>query len=121
LFAIAAVLLSVLGIYGVIAFSVALREEEMAVRMALGCQRSGVIVLILSSGARLAGVGCGLGLLGAMAASRLLRSFLFEVSPFDPSVLALSAIAMLLLALAASALPARRASSADPILALRGE
>jgi predicted permease len=120
-FAIAAVLLSVLGIYGVIAFSVALREQEMAVRMALGCQRSGVILLILSSGARLAAVGCGLGLLGAVATSRLLRSFLFEVSPFDPGVLALSAIAMLLLALAASTLPARRASSTDPMLALRGE
>jgi len=120
-FAIAAVLLSVLGIYGVIAFSVALREQEMAVRMALGGQRSGVILLILSSGAKLAAVGCGLGLLGAVAASRLLRSFLFEVSPFDPGVLALSAIAMLLLALAASALPARRASSTDPMLALRGE
>jgi predicted permease len=120
-FAIAAVLLSVLGIYGVIAFSVALREQEMAVRMALGCQRSGVILVILSSGARLAAVGCGLGLLGAVGASRLLRSFLFEVSPFDPGVLALSAIAMLLLALAASALPARRASSTDPMLALRGE
>jgi len=120
-FAIAAVLLSVLGIYGVIAFSVALREQEMAVRMALGCQRSGVMLVILSSGTRLAAVGCGLGLLGAMAASRLLRSFLFEVSPFDPGVLALSAIAMLLLALAASALPARRASSTDPMLALRGE
>jgi predicted permease len=120
-FAIAAVLLSVLGIYAVIAFSVALREQEMAVRMALGCQRSGVILFILSSGARLAAVGCGLGLLGALAASRLLRSFLFEVSPFDPGVLVLSAIAMLLLALAASALPARRASSTDPMLALRGE
>ncbi len=120
-FAIAAVLLSVLGIYAVIAFSVALREQEMAVRMALGCQRSGVILLILSSGARLAAVGCGLGLLGAVAASRLLRSFLFEVSPFDPGVLALCAIAMLLLALAASALPARRASSTDLMLALRGE
>ncbi len=120
-FAIAAVLLSVLGIYGVIAFSVALREQEMAVRIALGCQRSGLILFILSSGARLAAVGCGLGLLGAVAASRLLRSFLFEVSPFDPGVLALSAIAMLLLALAASALPARRASSTDPMLALRGE
>jgi len=91
----------------VIAFSVALREQEMAVRMALGLQRSGVILLILSSGAKLSAVGCGLGLLGAMAASRLLRSFLFEVSPFDPGVLALSAIAMLLLALAASALPAQ--------------
>jgi predicted permease len=120
-FAIAAVLLSVLGIYGVIAFSVALREQEMAVRIALGCQRSGVVLFILSSGARLAATGCCLGLLGAVAASRLLRSFLFEVSPFDPGVLALSAIAMLLLALAASALPARRASSTDPMLALRGE
>jgi predicted permease len=120
-FAIAAVLLSVLGIYGVIAFSVALREQEMAVRMALGGQRSEVILLILSSGAKLAAVGCGLGLLGAVAASRLLRSFLFEVSPFDPGVLSLSAIAMLLLALAASAVPARRASSTDPMLALRGE
>jgi predicted permease len=120
-FAIAAVLLSVLGIYGVIAFSVALREQEMAVRMALGCQRSGVVLFILGSGAKLGAVGCTLGLLGAVAASRLLRSFLFEVSPFDPGVLAFSAIAMLLLALAASALPARRASSADPMLALRGE
>ena len=120
-FAVAAVLLSVLGIYGVIAFSVALREQEMAVRIALGCQRSGMVLFILSSGARLAGVGCGLGLLGAVAASRLSRSFLFEVSPFDPGVLALSAIAVLLLALAASALPARRASSMDPMLALRGE
>jgi ABC-type antimicrobial peptide transport system permease subunit len=120
-FAIAALLLSVLGVYGVIAFSVALREQEMAVRMALGCQRSGVILHVLSSGGRLALVGCGLGLLGAVAASRLLRSFLFEVSPFDPGVLALSAIAMLLLALAAAALPARRASSTDPMLALRGE
>jgi len=98
-----------------------LREQEMAVRIALGCQRSGVILFILSSGARLAAVGCALGLLGAVAVSRLLRSFLFEVSPVDPGVLALSAITMLLLALAASALPARRASSADPMQALRGE
>jgi predicted permease len=120
-FAIAAVLLSVLGIYAVIAFSVALREQEIAVRMALGCRRSGVLLLILGSGIRLAAVGCVLGLLGALAASSLLRSFLFDVSPFDPAVLALSAVAMLLLALAASALPARRASSTDPMMALRGE
>jgi predicted permease len=120
-FAIAAVLLSVLGIYGVIAFSVTLREQEMAVRMALGSSRSGVTRLVLGSGARLAAVGCGLGLLGAVAASRLLASLLFEVSPFDPVVLALSVAAMLLLALVASALPARRASSTNPMLALRGE
>jgi predicted permease len=120
-FAVAALLLSVLGIYAVIAFSVALREQEIAVRMALGCQRSGVLKLILGSGVKLAAIGCGIGLLGAVAASSLLRSFLFDVSPFDPGVLALSAVAMLLLALAASALPARRASSTDPMLALRGE
>jgi predicted permease len=120
-FAAAAVLLSVLGIYAVIAFSVALREQEMAVRMALGGQRSGVMLLILSSGAKLAAVGCGLGLLGAVGATRLLRSLLFDVSPFDPGVFAFSTLAMLLLALAASALPARRASSTDPMLAMRGE
>lgn len=120
-FAIVAVLLSALGIYAVIAFSAALREQEMAVRMALGCQRSGVLMLVLGSGIKLAAVGCFLGLLGAAAASQLLRSFLFDVSPFDPVVLALSAVAMLLLALAASALPARRASGTDLMLALRGE
>jgi predicted permease len=120
-FALVAVLLSVLGIYSIIAFSVALREQEMALRMALGCQRSGVLAIILASGVKLAVIGCVFGLLGAVAASRLLRSFLFAVSPFDPVVLTLAAVAMLLLALAASALPARRASRTDPMLALRGE
>jgi predicted permease len=120
-FAGAAVLLAVLGIYSVIAFSVASRVQEMAIRMALGSQRSGIMQLILVSGARLAAIGCGIGLLGAAAASSLLRSFLFGVSPFDPMVLALAAIAVLVLALAASALPARRAASIDPMQALRGE
>src|SRR3984957_4576461 len=120
-FALVAVLLSALGIYSIIAFTVALREQEMALRMALGCQRSGVRALILTSGIKLAAVGCVFGLLGAAAASRLLRTFLFAVSPFDPVVLTLAAVAMLLLALAASALPARRASRTNPMLALRGE
>jgi len=120
-FAVVAVLLSVLGIYSIIAFAAALREQEMALRMALGCQRSGVLTLILTSGMKLAAVGCVLGLIGAMAASRLLRSFLFGVSPFDPVVLTLSAVAMLVLALTACALPARRAARTDPMVALRGE
>jgi predicted permease len=120
-FAVAAVLLAVLGIYSVIAFSVASRVQEMAIRMALGSQRRGIMRLILVSGAKLAAIGCGIGLLGAAAASGLLRSFLFGVSPFDPLVLTLAAIAVLLLALAASALPARRAASIDPMQALRGE
>jgi predicted permease len=120
-FAFAAVLLAVLGIYSVIAFSVALREQEMAIRMALGSQRSGIMRLILISGAKLAAVGCVLGLVGATANSALLRSLLFGVSPFDPVVLTLAAAAVLLLAVIASTLPALRAASIDPMQALRGE
>jgi putative ABC transport system permease protein len=120
-FAAAAVLLAILGIYSVIAFSVALRVQEMAIRIALGSQRSGVLQLILISGAKLAGIGCGIGLLGAVAASKLLGTFLFGVSPFDSLVLSLSAVAILLLALAASVLPARRAAHTDPVQVLRSE
>jgi predicted permease len=120
-FALAAVLLSVLGIYSIIAFSVASRVQEMAIRMALGSQRSHIMRLILISGLKLAAVGCVLGLTGAAAASSILRSFLFHVSPFDPAVMILAAIAVFALALVASAFPARRAASVDPIQALRGE
>jgi predicted permease len=120
-FAFAAVLLAVLGIYSVIAFSVASRVQEMAIRMALGSQRSGIMRLILFSGTKLAVIGCIIGLAGAAAASGLLRSFLFGVSPFDPPVLILAAIAVFLLALTASAIPAHRAASIDPMQALRGE
>ena len=120
-FAFAAVLLAVLGIYSVIAFSVASRVQEMAIRMALGSQRTGIMRLILLSGAKLAAVGCVLGLVGAVADSALLRSLLFGVSPFDPFVLTLAAVAVLLLAVSASTLPALRAASIDPMQALRGE
>jgi putative ABC transport system permease protein len=120
-FAIAAVLLAALGIYSVIAFSAALRVQEMAIRMALGSQRSGILRLIFASAAKLAVAGCALGLLGAAAASRLLQSLLFGVSPFDPLVLALAAAFVLMLALVASLLPARRAASIDPMNALRAD
>lgn len=120
-FAFAAVLLAVLGIYGVIAFSVASRVQEMAIRMALGSPRAGIMRLILKSAIKLAAVGCVLGLGGAVAASGLLRSLLFGVSPFDPLVMLLAAVAVLLLALTASAFPARRAASVDPLRALRSE
>ena len=120
-FALAAVLLAVLGIYSIIAFSVASRVQEMAIRMALGSQRSHIMRLILLSGLKLAAIGCVLGLAGAAVASTVLSSFLFNVSPFDPVVMILTAIAVFGLALAASAMPARRAASVDPIQALRGE
>jgi predicted permease len=120
-FAFAAVLLAVLGIYSIIAFSVASRVQEMAIRMALGSQRSHIVRLILISGLKLAAIGCVLGLAGAAAASSVLRSFLFNVSPFDPVVMILTAVAVFALALVASIFPARRAASVDPMQALRGE
>jgi predicted permease len=120
-FAIAAGLLAALGIYSVIAFSAALREQEMAIRMALGSQRSGILSLVFTSAVKLALAGCALGLLGAAAASHLLRSLVFEMSPFDPLVLSLAAAFVLMLALVASLLPARRAASIDPMKALRAD
>jgi ABC-type antimicrobial peptide transport system permease subunit len=120
-FAGAAVLLALLGIYSVIAFSTALRTQEMAIRLALGSQRSSVMRLVLMSGAKLGLIGCGIGAVAAIFATRLLRSLLFEVNAFDPVVLLLAAISILLLALAASVIPARRAASVEPMEALRTE
>jgi len=120
-FAIAAVLLAALGIYSVIAFSADLRAQEMAIRMALGSQRAGILGLVFKSAVKLALAGCVVGLLGAGAVSRLLQSFLFGVSPFDPVVLTLAAVFVFLLALAASLLPARRAASIHPMKALRAD
>jgi putative ABC transport system permease protein len=120
-FAFAAVLLAMLGVYGVIAFSVAMRTHEMAIRMALGSSRFGIIRLVLTSGARLALVGCAIGIAGAMAVSRLLHSLLFEVGPFDVVALIGAMAVVLALSFAASYFPARRAASVDPMQALRSE
>ena len=120
-FALAAVLLAVLGIYGVIAFSAALRMHEIAIRLALGAQRSSVLRLVLASGAKLGLAGCVIGAVAAVFATRLLRSLLFNVNPLDPLVLVLAAVAIFLLALAASIVPARRAASIEPMQALRME
>jgi ABC-type antimicrobial peptide transport system permease subunit len=120
-FAAAAVLLAVLGIYSVIAFSAALRTQEMAIRLALGSQRSSVMRLILISGVKLGLAGCSIGAIAAVFATRLLRSMLFQVDPLDPTVIALAAISILLLALTASVIPARRAASVEPVEALRTE
>lgn len=120
-FAFAAVLLAVLGIYSVIAFTVASRVQEMAIRMALGSPRAAIIQLVLKSGAKLAVIGCVIGLASSVAAAGLLRSLLFGVSPYDPMMLAVAAIGVMLLSMAASGLPAVRAASIDPMKALRGE
>jgi predicted permease len=120
-FAAAAILLSLLGIYSVIAFSAALRTQEMAIRLALGSQRASVMHLVLASGAKLGLAGCGLGTIAAVFATRLMRSMLFQVDPLDPTVIVLAAISIFLLALAASVIPARRAASVEPMQALRAE
>ncbi len=120
-FAGVALLLAVLGIYSVIAFSVALRAQEMAIRLALGSQRAGIMRLVLVSGAKLAALGCAIGLVAAAASGQLLHSFLFGVNALDPAVLVLSAVCVLGLAVAASLLPARKAATADPLQVLRSE
>jgi len=121
LFAGAAVLLALLGIYSVIAFTTALRTQEMAIRLALGSQRSSVMRLILASGAKLGLAGCAIGAVAAVFATRLLRSLLFQVDALDPVVLVVATVSIFLLALAASVVPAHRAASVDPMEALRAE
>lgn len=120
-FAAVALLLAILGIYSVIAFTVAMRVHEMAIRMALGSQRSGIVTLVLSSGLKLAVAGCAVGLVGAFFASRLMKTLVFGVSTLDPVVLTLATCTVLLLATAASLLPARRAATINPTDALRAE
>ncbi|HEX4310841.1 MAG TPA: ABC transporter permease [Acidobacteriaceae bacterium] len=120
-FAAAALLLAVLGIYSVIAFTVAMRVHEMAIRMALGSQRSGIVGLVMMSGLKLAAAGSVIGLAGAIAASRLLKTFVFGVSTLDPVVLVVAAFMVLMLAMAASLVPARRAATINPVKALRAD
>lgn len=120
-FAGASLLLAMMGIYGVIAWTVKQRTREIGVRMALGAQRSAVLVLVLRSGLKLAGAGTALGLIAAVLLTRLLRGLLFGVAPGDP--LTFVAVPLLLVAVAMLAcwLPARRAARVDPTEALRHE
>jgi predicted permease len=118
-FAVGALLLAVTGIYAMLAFSVSLRTQEIAIRMALGAQRAGIARLVMIAGAKLALFGCGLGVIGSLAMSRIVSGFLFNVSPTDPLIYLAGVLLMMLLALLASALPASRAASADPLGALR--
>ena len=114
-------LLAVVGLYGVIAYSVTRRSREMGIRVALGARRRDVIALVLREGMRLAIAGTVIGIVLAAAATRLMRAWLFDVSPLDaPTFIATSAL-LTGVALVANWLPARRAASADPAVALRAE
>ena len=118
-FATGALILAITGIYAVVAFSISIRTQEIAIRMALGAQRNSIARLVLLAGARLVLLGSVFGVVGSFAVSRLVTSFLFEVSSTDPLIYSTSVIIMVAVALLASALPAIRAASADPAAALR--
>src|SRR5262249_9236111 len=120
-FAGAALLLSAVGIYGVIAYSVVQRRREIGVRMALGASRGDVVGLIVRQGMLLAAVGIGLGLAGAVVLTRFLSALLYEVSPIDPLTMAAGGAALGLVALLATFVPAQRATKLDPVEALRSE
>jgi predicted permease len=120
-FAVVALLLAAVGIYGVMAFTVAQREHEIGLRMALGASRGNVVNLVLKEAMALAFIGLGLGLIGAYLVGRAMHSTLFGVAAMDFSAITVVALVLLSAALLASWLPARRAAGVEPMQALRGE
>ncbi len=121
LFGALALALAAVGIYGVIAYAVTLRTREVGIRMALGAERRDVLLMVLRSGATLTGTGLAAGFLASLALTRLLASLLFDVRAIDLATSAAAAVVLSVVALLASYLPARRAASVDPMIALRYE
>ena len=118
-FAVTALFLAAVGLYGVVAYTVSQRTQEIGVRVAMGAQRLQVLGMIVGGGMRLALVGLAIGLVASLAASRVVESLLFEMTPFDPVSYAVTAAALLAIAAVACYVPARRALRVDPIIALR--
>ena len=121
MFAALALLLAAIGLYGVVAYSVSQRTNEIGIRMALGATREDVLRLVLRYGAGLALIGIALGFIASLAATRVLSSMLFEVSPDDPQTFVAVALLLMAVVLLASYIPARRAAKVDPMVALRYE
>jgi putative ABC transport system permease protein len=120
-FALAALLLAALGIYGVMAYAVTLRTREIGIRMALGAQRANVLLMVLGQGMKLVAAGVIAGVAASLALTRLMASLLYGVSPADPPTFAAVALLLVAIALVAQFPPARRAVSVDPTVALRHE
>ena len=121
LFAAIALVLAALGLYGIVSYSVALRTQEIGIRMALGARRLEVLSMVVGQGLRLLAAGVAAGLVVAFALAQALSSQLFEVSAFDPTTLLAMVMVMVAVAALASYIPARRAARVDPIVALRYE
>ena len=120
-FAAGALLLAAIGMYGVIAYGITQRTREMGVRMALGASERRILRLVLGEGIRLALIGAVIGILGALASTRLIQSLLYETVPTDPMTFLVTPILLGGVALLATYLPARRATRLDPTLAIRGD
>ncbi|HUJ31526.1 MAG TPA: ABC transporter permease [Candidatus Acidoferrum sp.] len=121
IFSAVALVLAIVGIYGVISYAVAQRTQELGIRMALGATQTDVLKLVVGRGLTLAGVGVAIGLIAPFALTPLMKSLLYKVSPADPVTIIGSAILFLVAALLASYIPARRAMRVDPLVAVRYE
>ena len=121
IFAAVALVLTIVGLYGVMSYSVAQRTNEIGIRMALGAQTRDVLRLIVSQGFKLVLLGLAIGLIGAFALMRVISSLLFGVTTKDPGTFAAVAIMLAVVALLACYIPARRAARVDPMVALRHE
>jgi ABC-type antimicrobial peptide transport system permease subunit len=120
-FAAVAIVLAAVGIYGLLAYTVAQRVREIGVRMALGASRRGILALVLGHGALLAAIGVTAGLVGAFVVTRYLSSLLFGITPLDPATFIAVSLVFGGVALLAAYVPARRATRVDPLVALRSE